>query len=360
LRIHGAAGLPAAAKASRDAQYLFVNGRFVRDKLLAHAVREAYRDVLHGDRHPAFAIFLELPPELVDVNVHPTKTEVKFRDSRAVHQFVLHAVQKALARTQPGGVAAAPAPSPAWLARVTGTAPRQESIALGTGEPLRFYDRLFGQAVGDAASRTATALAEAPPSAQTPPLGYALAQLGGVYVLAQNRDGLVVVDMHAAHERIVYERLKHALDAAAIPTQQLLIPATLVATGLEVACVEENGALLAQLGFEMAALSPTSLVVRSVPVLLRDADPAILARDVLREIAEVGSSRALTDRRDDMLGTLACHGAVRANRTLTIPEMNALLRDMEETERSGQCNHGRPTWYQFSMADLDKLFMRGR
>jgi len=361
LRIHGAAGLPAAAKASRDAQYLFVNGRFVRDKLLAHGVREAYRDVLHGDRHPAFAIFLELPPELVDVNVHPTKTEVKFRDGRAVHQFVLHAVQKALARTQPGGVAAAPAPSPAWLARVTGTAPHQDSVPLGVGEPLAFYDRLFGRAGNPAATtRTETVLAEAPPTAQAPPLGYALAQLGGVYVLAQNREGLVVVDMHAAHERIVYERLKLALDAAAIPTQQLLIPATLVATGLEVACVEENGALLAQLGFEMAALSPTSLVVRSVPVLLRDADPAVLARDVLHEIAEVGSSRALTDRRDDMLGTLACHGAVRANRALTIPEMNALLRDMEETERSGQCNHGRPTWYQFSMADLDKLFMRGR
>ncbi len=361
LRIHGAAGLPAAAKASRDAQYFFVNGRFVRDKLLAHAVREAYRDVLHGDRHPAFAIFLELPPETVDVNVHPTKTEVKFRDSRAVHQFVLHAVQKALARTQPGGVAPAPAPSPAWLSRVTGTAPRQESIALATGEPLAFYDRLFGRSgMEQSAGRTATALAEAPRPTEAPPLGYALAQLGGVYVLAQNRDGLVVVDMHAAHERIVYERLKHALDAAEIPTQQLLIPATLVATALEVACVEENAPLLARLGFEMAVLSPTSLVVRSVPVLLRDADPAVLARDVLREIAEVGSSRALTDHRDDMLGTLACHGAVRANRALTIPEMNALLRDMEDTERSGQCNHGRPTWYQFSMTDLDKLFMRGR
>jgi DNA mismatch repair protein MutL len=193
-----------------------------------------------------------------------------------------------------------------------------------------------------------------------PPLGYALAQLAGVYVLAENSAGLVLVDMHAAHERIVYERLKRALDLAAIPTQHLLIPATLLVSPLEIAIVEENAGLLARLGFEMAVLSPTSVVVRSVPVLLRDADPAGLARDVLREIAEVGSSRVLTDRRDALLGTLACHGAVRANRTLTLPEMNALLRDMEETERSGQCNHGRPTWYQLTLADLDRLFMRGR
>jgi DNA mismatch repair protein MutL len=359
LRIHGTVGLPAAAKASRDAQYFFVNGRFVRDKLLAHAVREAYRDVLHGDRHPAFAIFLEVPPETVDVNVHPTKAEVKFRDSRAVHQFVRHAVEKALARTQPG---AAPAPTPAstWLARTGTRTPSQSAMPLAAGEPLAFYDRLFGRAA-DAASRSPVALAEASPvPVEQPPLGYAIGQLAGVYVLAQNRDGLVVVDMHAAHERIMYERLKRALDSAAIPTQQLLIPATLVATALEVATVDENPELLAQLGFEMAVLSPTSVVVRSIPALLRDADPASLAHDVLREIAEVGSSRALTDRRDDMLGTLACHSAVRANRTLTVQEMNALLRDMEQTDRADQCNHGRPTWYQFSMADLDRLFLRGR
>lgn len=359
LRIHGAVGLPAAAKASRDAQYFFVNGRFVRDKLLAHAVREAYRDVLHGDRHPAFAIFLEVPPESVDVNVHPAKAEVKFRDSRAVHQFVRHAVEKALARTQPGA-APAPTPAPTWFARTGTSASAQSAIPLAAGEPLAFYDRLFGRSA-DAPSRSPVALAEAPPPpAEQPPLGYAIGQLAGVYVLAQNRDGLVVVDMHAAHERILYERLKRALDGAAIPTQQLLIPATLVATALEVATVDENPELLAQLGFEMAVLSPTSVVVRSVPVLLRDADPASLARDVLREIAEVGSSRALTDRRDEMLGTLACHSAVRANRTVTLPEMNALLRDMEQTDRADQCNHGRPTWYQFSMADLDRLFLRGR
>jgi DNA mismatch repair protein MutL len=359
LRIHGAVGLPAAAKAARDAQYFFVNGRFVRDKLLAHAVREAYRDVLHGDRHPAFAIFLEVPPDTVDVNVHPTKAEVKFRDSRAVHQFVRHAVEKALARTQPGA-APAPTPAPTWLARTGTSVPSQSAMPLSAGEPLAFYDRLFGRSA-EAPSRSSVALAEAPAaSADQPPLGYAIGQLAGVYVLAQNRDGLVIVDMHAAHERIMYERLKRALDGTAIPTQQLLIPATLVATTLEVATVDENPELLARLGFEVAVLSPTSIVVRSIPVLLRDADPATLARDVLREIAEVGSSRALTDRRDEMLGTLACHSAVRANRMLTVSEMNALLRDMEQTDRADQCNHGRPTWYQFSMADLDRLFLRGR
>ncbi|MEO8039261.1 MAG: DNA mismatch repair endonuclease MutL [Betaproteobacteria bacterium] len=357
LRIHGAVGLPSAARASRDAQYCFVNGRFVRDKLLAHAVREAYRDVLHGDRHPAFAIFIELPPETVDVNVHPTKTEVKFRESRAVHQYVRRALEKALAQTRPGAQAA-PAPSQNWLARAT-TAPRQETMALTTAEPLAFYDRLFGRGE-PRTERLPTSQAEERQPADSPPLGYALGQLSGVYVLAQNRAGLVIVDMHAAHERIVYERLKVALDTASIPTQHLLIPATLVATSLEVATVADNGELLEHLGFDMAVLSPGSVVVRAVPVLLRDADPGTLARDTLREIAELGSSRALTDRRDDMLGTLACHGAVRANRTLTIPEMNALLRDMEATDRSGQCNHGRPTWYQFSLADLDKLFLRGR
>ncbi len=368
IRLHGAVGLPAAARGSRDSQYLFVNGRFVRDKLLTHAVREAYRDVLHGDRHPAYALFLELPPEAVDVNVHPTKSEVRFRESRAVHQFVLHAVERALARSRPGEASPAPAAPAHWLARAaaSGQPPQQAMTLPSAGEPMAFYDRLFGRSglPGATPGAASTALAGRPvsalPEGEEFPLGHALAQLAGVYVLAQNRQGLVVVDMHAAHERIVYERLKTALAGSGVPTQALLIPATLVATPLEVATVEAHCGEIAAMGFEMAVSSPTSVVVRAVPVLLGDADVPALARDLLREIAEVGASRAVADRRDEILGTLACHGAVRANRALTVPEMNALLRDMEATERSGQCNHGRPTWYQFTLADLDRLFLRGR
>jgi len=236
-------------------------------------------------------------------------------------------------------------------------------MPLAAGESMAFYDRLFGRSsADDATSPVTTTLAPPQPAALSdgPPLGFAIAQLAGVYVLAENHAGLVIVDMHAAHERIVYERLKVALAASGVPTQPLLIPATLVASALEVATVEEHGDLLSRLGFEMAVLSPTTVAVRSVPVLLRNANAAVLARDTLREIAEVGVSHVLEGRRDDMLATLACHGAVRANRALTLPEMNALLRDMEETERSGQCNHGRPTWTQLLMADLDRLFMRGR
>lgn len=368
LRLHGAAGLPAAARASRDAQYLFVNGRFVRDKLLTHAVREAYRDVLHGERHPSYVLFLDLPPDLVDVNVHPTKSEVRFRESRAVHQFVLHAVERTLARSRPGEAAPAPMTPPQWLGRAASTAlplAQQQPLHLPAGEPEGFYDRLFGRTAASTQTNPAgTALAERSPEA-TPepeafPLGHALAQLAGVYILAQNHAGLVVVDMHAAHERVVYERLKTALADSGVPTQTLLIPATLVATPLEVATVQDHGEDIAAMGFEMAVSSPTSVVVRAVPALLREADIAALARDLLREIAELGASRAVADRRDDILGTLACHGAVRAHRALTLAEMNALLRDMEATERAGQCNHGRPTWYQLTLADLDRLFLRGR
>lgn len=366
LRIWGFVGLPTAARAGRDVQYLFVNGRFVRDRLLAHAVREAYRDVLHHERHPAFALFLEVPPATVDVNVHPTKTEVRFRDGRAIHPFVRHAVEKALAR--PAG-----APAPQLPAIATDSRPaampasfpsRQAAMPLHTGMPEGFYDRLFGReqsASSPALARPPVPANDIPLARQdVPPLGFALGQLGGVYVLAQNATGLVIVDMHAAHERIVYERLKASLDRAAIPTQQLLIPVTLLAGSLETATVEEHGELLSRLGFEMAVSSPTSVVVRSIPWLLRDADPVALAREVLREVSEVGAGDVLAGRRDEMLATLACHGAVRANRTLTVAEMNALLRDMEETERAGQCNHGRPTWCQLSMNDLDRLFMRGR
>ena len=359
LRLHGLAAQPAYSRSSRDAQYVFVNGRFVRDKMLAHAVREAYHDVLHHDRHSAYVLFLELDPVLVDANVHPTKIEVRFRDARGMHQFVFHALQKALSATRAGRAnVGEPAPAPAAF-RVDGGFSRQPGIGLLANEPAAFYATLFG------AAGTGTVALPGHPSESMPtdaeyPLGFALGQLSGIYVLAQNKNGLVVIDMHAAHERIVYEKLKNALDDDGIPTQQLLIPATLTASALEVAAAEENPATLSRLGFELAVIAPNALAVRSVPMTLVQADSAQLARDVLGEIAEFGGSRVLAERQNEMLSTMACHAAVRANRTLTIPEMNALLREMEATERSGQCNHGRPTWFQVTIAELDKMFLRGR
>ena len=349
LRITGAIGLPAHARATRDAQYFYVNGRYVRDKLAAHAIRQAYQDVLHHERHPAYVLFLEIEPGQVDVNVHPAKTEVRFRDARGIHQFIFHALNKALA----GAVAGAEAPRSTVAAAAGGFAPapmRQAAMALHGAEPLALYDTLFQRSAPPAPL----------PDAGDTPLGYALAQLSGVYVLAQNRNGLVIVDMHAAHERILYEKMKDMLDARAIPMQPLLVPVTFAAEALDVATVEEHGEVLRTIGFDIAPASPTSLIVRAVPAPLADADARSLAADVLREVRETGASRVLTERRNALLGTMACHAAVRANRKLTVPEMNALLREMEATERSGQCNHGRPTWHQVTLAELDKLFMRGR
>jgi DNA mismatch repair protein MutL len=351
LRLHGAIGLPAHARGTREAQYCFVNGRFVRDKLIGHAIRQAYQDVLHHEQHPVFVLFLEIAPGQVDVNVHPTKTEVRFRDARAVHQFVFHALNRALAQSVAGAAPQRAAAAPATAASRAGAA----SMALGLAEPGVFYETLFGARPAPQETPAAPA-----PRETDAPLGFALAQLAGIYVLAQNRHGLVIVDMHAAHERIMYEKLKGALDAREIPMQPLLVPVTFAAETLEVATVEEHGAVLRTIGFDIAAASPSSLIVRAVPALLADADARQLATDVLREVREFGASRALTERRNELLATMACHAAVRANRKLTVPEMNALLREMEETERSGQCNHGRPTWHQVSLAELDKLFMRGR
>jgi len=356
LNLSGFAGSPAYTRASRDAQYIYVNGRFVRDKLLSHALREAYRDVLHGERHPAYVLFLEIDPRGVDVNVHPAKIEIRFRDARAVHQFVFHAVAKGLSGTAaetPPAVAA-----PVAVGRYV--QPRANQGALGLAQPVASYTAMFADGRPSAEPLAAKATSGDANSSEAPPLGFALAQLHGIYILAQNRDGLILVDMHAAHERIVYEKLKAALDSRAMTTQKLLIPSTFHADRVDVATVEEHGSTLNQLGFDVTAISPFALAVRAVPSMLADADAAELARAVLRDIREYGASRVLTERRDELLGTMACHGAVRANRALTIPEMNALLREMEETERSGQCNHGRPTWYQMSLADLDKLFLRGR
>ncbi|MBM3117875.1 DNA mismatch repair endonuclease MutL [Jeongeupia naejangsanensis] len=408
LRIHGLTGSPTLGKASRDAQYFFVNGRFVRDKVIQHALREAYRDVLHHDRHAAYCLFLDLEPEGVDVNVHPTKIEVRFRESQAVYRFLLHSLKKALADTKAGMASAESAPAHVdpetgeVLAPLAGQSPvlrpqtyadfaargaySQQPMPLPmANEPLALYEKMFGDLrdAGSGSPQSSDELAQvdtpfafqsvatprAPNSATPfpahndagiPPLGFALAQLHGVYVLSQTADGLIVVDMHAAHERVVYEKLKTALDLEKLPTQPLLIPHVFPADRLDVATVEDHGEALAQLGFDLSVQSPTHLAIRGVPLLLKDADAVELAKSVLTDIRDVGASQVLTGRRNEILATMACHGSVRANRALTIPEMNALLREMEVTERSGQCNHGRPTWFRLTMNDLDKLFMRGQ
>jgi DNA mismatch repair protein MutL len=330
LRLHGRAGTPQA----QGGQYFFVNGRYVRDRLLTHAVREAYAETLHGERQPAYVLFLEIDPRGVDVNVHPAKTEVRFRDPRAVHQFVYHALQRALSPS----AAAAPVPY------ATVGAQRPVQAGFGLAQPVAAYESF------------ARASVEEKPQ----PLGYALGQLHGVYILAQNEAGLVLVDMHAAHERIVMERLKANLDAGAVERQSLLVPAMFQAEALEVATAEENRETLERLGLELSVSGPNELAVRAAPAALAGGDVAGLARGVLREIREYGASQALAARQNELLATMACHAAVRAHRALSVPEMNALLREMEKTERSGSCNHGRPTWYQLTLEDLDRLFLRGR
>ncbi|MCF7694893.1 DNA mismatch repair endonuclease MutL [Mycetohabitans sp. B2] len=490
IAIYGFAGLPTASRGRADQQYFFVNGRFVRDKLLTHAVRAAYEDVLHGDRYPAYVLFLDLPPEGVDVNVHPSKIEVRFRDSRSIHQFVFHAVQRALARhagaspnttaaghaahltpAMPdtagpeagasGGVGAGSLARSSAASALSGAAPPQsggQSAGLRRGgpaatpgssswishtrmrqgvlpvaQPLAVYDALFGRrdtaavpalpthddasaapspASGPAADQAsspmdaestqsgpsatseahpASATSEAHPASATNeaqptsathavqpasaangpaaasaqpldehPLGFALGQLHGIYVLAQNTRGLVLVDMHAAHERILYEQFKHALAQRRIAVQPLLIPVTMQADAVEIGVAGEERETLDALGFDIASLSPTTLAIRAVPALLKDADLVSLARAVLADLHAYGGSRVLTEHQHELLGTLACHHAVRANRRLSIDEMNALLRQMEATERADQCNHGRPTWFQLTLNELDRLFMRGQ
>ncbi len=382
LTLHGLAALPAYSRGNRDAQYFFVNGRFVRDKVASHALRQAYQDILHHQRHPAFVLFLELPPEQVDVNVHPAKSEVRFRESQGIHQFIFHTLQQALAT--PDQLAApvlpdthtrpysAPAQLPLSAAQLNATYQVWEAqtgsseLGVGSGKvtlhpslssahlPLSTYDSPATQRLPLATddSRLTTH--------DSPPLGFALAQLSGVYILAQNTQGLIVVDMHAAHERIVYEKLKTSMDAERIATQPLLIPVCFQTDAIDVATVEAEQAALGKLGFDIAPLSPTTLAIRAMPVLLKQAEAEAAAREVLHELRTFGASRVLTERRNELLASLACHGAVRANRILSTPEMNALLREMESTSRSGQCNHGRPTWFQLSMTELDKMFMRGQ
>ena len=360
LLLQGFAALPAYSRSTRDAQYFFVNGRFVRDKVAGHALRQAYQDILHHQRHPAFVLFLDLPPEQVDVNVHPAKSEVRFRESQGVHQFIFHTLQQALSIPASGGQGAAGTDSKPAPAQ-----PQQQHIGLGTAQQAaayRLWEMQTGKEEGESGKITPTLYSPLTTrhSPEFPPLGYALAQLSGIYILAQNAHGLAVVDMHAAHERIVYEKFKAALDAERIATQPLLIPVTFHAEPLDVATAEANQQALDRLGFDIAPLSPTTLAVRAMPVMLRQAEAETVAFEGLRELRESGASRALTERRDELLATIACHAAVRANHALSITEMNALLREMEQTERTGQCNHGRPTWFQLSLTDLDKMFMRGK
>ena len=433
MHIIGRAGTPDAARSRPDHQFAYVNGRFVRDKVVMHGARSAYEDVLHGQKQPAYALFIQIDPTLVDVNVHPTKIEVRFRDSREVHQAVRHAIEQALATPRSQALAEAPADelqlqgSPVPRALPESASWRQASMGLSTREdsdwrPAHRFERPrvdSGQAMADlkalwspassesepshsgarsysdqsdpahnaphaAEARPGAAVWEAAPAAEsaTPsaaptssatahtdahegehwPLGRAIAQLHGVYILAENAQGLVVVDMHAAHERIVYEKLKQQLgqDAGGIASQPLLIPATFAATPTEVATAESSAEALSQLGLEISPLSAKTLAVRAVPTSLAQGDAVELARSVLAELAQHDASTVVQRAQNEILATMACHGAVRANRQLTLTEMNALLRQMEETERSDQCNHGRPTWRQMTMRDLDALFLRGR
>ncbi|WP_414612008.1 DNA mismatch repair endonuclease MutL [Stenotrophomonas muris] len=398
LRLHGWIAQPHYSRASADQQYLYVNGRSVRDRSVAHAVKMAYGDVLYHGRQPAYVLFLELDPTRVDVNVHPAKHEVRFRDSRLVHDFVYRTLKDALADTragmsaqeigagaaQPVDATAMPMASSAGASGfglVRGPAPGAGSGGGGGGFSGWRPQQPLGLQVADAPAAYA-ALYAAPAGAErgaalppmptenglpvtsadagVPPLGYAIAQLHGIYILAENAEGLIVVDMHAAHERIGYERLKNAHDGIGLQSQPLLVPITLAVGEREADTAESEAETLAALGFEVTRAGPGSLHVRSIPALLAHAEPEGLLRDVLTDLREHGQSRRVASARDELLSTMACHGAVRANRRLTLPEMNALLRDMEITERSGQCNHGRPTWARFSLAEIDRWFLRGR
>ena len=369
MRLWGWVAQPTFSRSQADLQYFYVNGRMIRDKLVAHAIRQAYQDVLYHGRHPAYVLYLSLDPAAVDVNVHPTKHEVRFREGRMVHDFLFRSLHQALADVRPGAVdtesgeivvpAAPPEPSQADTPS-TGSYPpasfgRQAGMAFAVREQQPGLDALY---------RGASSQPE-PPAAEEggeeiPPLGYAIAQLHGVYILAENARGLIVVDMHAAHERIIYERMKAALDGEGVRSQPLLVPLSLAVSEAEARLATESAELFTELGFAVEAMGPETLVVRQVPSLLREADVETLVRDVLSDLATYGTTQRVRAAIDELLATLACHGSVRANRKLTLPEMNALLRDMERTERSGQCNHGRPTWVQLDMTALDGLFMRGQ
>jgi DNA mismatch repair protein MutL len=362
LRLWGWMGLPTCSRAQPDQQYFFVNGRVIRDKVVTHAVRQAYQDVLFQGRHPAYVLYLELDPALVDVNVHPTKHEVRFRESRLVHDFIFRTLYRTIAQLRPQhegvpstGAAAVPAPA-SWVQSGMSATPvpshrgGHPPAAAGVQEQLRAYGALHP--AGEAP-------APAGQGVETPPLGYALAQLHGIYILSQNTQGLVLVDMHAAHERIVYERLKRAFEQEQIRRQPLLVPVSVAVSGAQADLAEAQPESFERLGFRVQRMGEETLVIREVPVALAKADVARLLHELLADLLRVGVSDRIEAHLNELLATMACHAAVRANRQLTLAEMNALLREMEQTERAGQCNHGRPTWSQLSLAQLDKLFMRG-
>jgi len=381
LRLWGWVGLPTFSRGQADMQYFYVNGRTVRDKLVGHAVRQAYRDVLYGGRFPAFVLYLELDPSKVDVNVHPTKHEVRFRDGRSVHDFLYSALNRTLAEVRPGDAVSAPASSHALAPQsVTGVMAGEFAgqNELGLRDSSSEQTNSFAKTTFNSIGSRSTAGFNAPQSqayqafttplmsessvaeAEIPPLGYAIAQLKGIYILAENQQGLVLVDMHAAHERVVYERLKTAMAEEGLRGQPLLVPQTLSLSVREVDCAEQNVQWFSQLGFELQTLGEESIAIRQIPALLKQAQAAELVQAVLADLMEYGTSDRIQAHINELLATMSCHGAVRANRQLSIVEMNALLRDMEITERSGQCNHGRPTWTQLSMTELDSLFLRGR
>jgi len=365
LKLWGWVGLPTFSRSQSDLQYFFVNGRIIRDKLVAHAVKQAYRDVLYHGRHPAFVLYLELDHAQVDVNVHPTKHEVRFRDGREVHNFIFSSLHRALADVRPADQLADNAlDAGGGLAVDTTTGEVSQQGGLAWGAPERPAAGVAMEQVRSYGALHAAPSLREPDAArddsEIPPLGYALAQLMGIYILAENAQGLVLVDMHAAHERITYERLKCARESEGIKSQPLLVPQSIAVSEREVAVASEHRELFERLGLAVDVAGEEALVIRQIPVSLRDSDVEQLLRDVLADLIEYGSSDRIEAHLDEILSTMACHGSVRANRRLTLPEMNALLRDMEETERSGQCNHGRPTWTQLSIDELDKLFLRGR
>ena len=384
LRLWGWIGLPTFSRSQADLQHFFVNGRCIRDKVVSHAVRQAYQDVLYHGRHPAFVLFLEITPADVDVNVHPTKHEVRFRESGSIHSFISSTLKKALAEDRPqdhlqsnspgelteGGEqlpGMVNQPGPNWQAAPQSQPAMQfssrphsggGSSGAMSGSPgsMQNYQSLYSTS-GINLPESANPLGD---QQDIPPLGYAIAQLKGIYILAENREGLIIVDMHAAHERITYERMKGAFDDQGLVSQPLLVPESLAVSQREADAAEQHNEVFAKLGFVVERAAAESVIVREIPAILRGSEVEALLRDVLSDLLEHGNSERIRDHINEILSTMACHGSVRANRKLSIPEMNALLRDMEATERSGQCNHGRPTWSQLTLDQLDKLFLRGR